>query len=73
MAQQQMAGFAVIVALLFLVLAVSACSSFEQAAADNPRSGPMAIAAIAPETRATPEFHAARIGDDHLRSRLQSF
>lgn len=69
MAHQQFAGLAVLVALTFLVLAVSGCANTEQVTRAN---GPMAIAAIEPEKPAVPEFHGASIGADSLRSRLQA-
>mgnify|MGYP001410726746 CR=1 FL=1 len=66
MAQQQFAGIAVLVALAFMALALSACANSEQAAL-----GPAAMAAADPEP-GTPEFHGADIGADTLRGHLQS-
>jgi hypothetical protein len=57
MAQQQFAGIAMLVALAFMALALSACANSGQVAAAGP---------------ATPEFHGADIGGDTLRGHLQS-
>jgi hypothetical protein len=64
MAQNNVAMWAALVALAFLALALSACATPEQHAA-----GPANIAPIV--APATPEFHAAPVGDDLLRSRLE--
>jgi hypothetical protein len=56
MASQQFAGLAVLVALAFLVMAMSGCASTEQ----------VAVATI----HAPREFHDAHIGGDALRDRL---
>lgn len=69
MAQQQFAGLAVLVALAFMVLALSACANFGQTAAVY---GPSMIAPIPAEASSVPEFHGARIGGDLLRSRLSA-
>jgi len=65
MAQQQFAGMAVMIALAFLVMALSACANPEQA------RGPRDIASVQLPP-ATPEFHGARIGADTLRGELPS-
>ena len=67
MGQQQIAGFAVLVALAFLAMALSACTSSEQVAHREP-----IMIAKARGAPATPEFHGAHIGDDALRDRLAS-
>jgi len=69
MAQQQFAGIAVLVAVAFMVLALSACANSGQMAAYN---GPSMIAPIPAEDFSVPEFHGASIGNDALRSRLQA-
>jgi hypothetical protein len=61
MAQQNMAGLAVLVALVFAVLALSSCSSSGR---------PQNIAP--PGERGSFEFHGAPLGHDALRSRLTS-
>jgi hypothetical protein len=63
MGQQAISGIAALVALTFLVLALSACSTTEQA------RGPLDIAPVE-ATTATPEFHGAHVGEDALRDRL---
>ncbi|HYD86820.1 MAG TPA: hypothetical protein VEA80_05050 [Vitreimonas sp.] len=70
MAQQQFAGVAVLVALAFMVLALSSCANSEQVAAHY---SPATIAPIPTEEHAVPEFHDADIGDDALRSRLNGY
>lgn len=65
MGQQNIAGLAVLVALLFSIMALTACANSEQDA------GPLVIAGPS-AAQATPEFHGARIGGDALRSRLSS-
>ena len=66
MAQQQFAGIAVFIALTFLVMALVACSSSEQA-----RGEPIDIASYE-HAPGTPEFHGAGIGADALRGELPS-
>lgn len=61
MAQQNMAGLAVLVALIFAVLALTSCAS---------PGGPQNIAP--PSARGMFEFHGAPLGLDALRSRLTS-
>lgn len=66
MAHQQIANLAVLIALVFALMALAACAS-ERAQA------PAQLAAAASEPipfPVTPEFHGAEIGDDALRSRL---
>lgn len=65
MGSQAYASLAVLVAVTFLLLAVTACANVEQRAA---LIAPHAIAQI--PAAATPEFHGAPIGGDALRSRL---
>jgi hypothetical protein len=62
MGQQQIAGFAVLVAMAFLIMALSACASSEQA--------PFAPIVAADPTEAPAEFHDAHISSDALRDRL---
>lgn len=62
MAQQQFAGFAVLVVVAFTLLALAACAT--------PAQAPVNIAPLA-DPPGTPEFHAARIGRDTLRGRLR--
>lgn len=71
MAQQQIAGLAVVIALTFLAFAISACATSEQLS-DTAAATPSAVVAIEPEEHATPEFHGADIGSDFLRSRLHA-
>jgi hypothetical protein len=66
MAQQQFAGMAVMIALAFLVMALSACATPAHVA-----HGPRDIASVQLPP-ATPEFHGARIGADTLRGELPS-
>jgi hypothetical protein len=63
MAQQQFAGFAVLVVVAFMLLALAACA--------NSAQGPVNIAPIA-GAPGTPEFHDASIGRDTLRGHLRS-
>jgi hypothetical protein len=62
MASQQFAGLAVLVALAFLVMAISACASSEQA--------PFVPVVTADPIDAPAEFHDAHINSDALRDRL---
>ena len=66
MAQQQFAGIAVLIALAFLALAVSACANSEHAADAGP-----AVITLVGTAPAHAEFHGADIGPDTLRGRLQ--
>jgi hypothetical protein len=68
MVQQSLAALAVLVALAFAIMALSACASSKQEAA----TPPSAVVALPPAGAATPEFHGAAIGADALRSRLQA-
>lgn len=70
MAQQSIAGLAVLIVLGFAIAALSACASSEQTAIHH--EGPINIAYV-DETPATPEFHDAVIGDDVLRSRIEAY
>lgn len=67
MAQQSFAGLALLVALFFIVSALSACSTPEQ----NVVEGPAIIAPPQPEP-GTSEFHGAPVGRDTMRGRLTS-
>jgi hypothetical protein len=67
MAQQHLAGIAVLVALAFIAMALSACANSEQVAETY---GPAII--LPDETPGTPEFHGADIGRDTLRGHLQA-
>jgi len=67
MANQQIAGLAVLVALAFMILALAACANTEQVA----DAGPAMIAPI-PAQPGTPEFHGAAIGGDTLRGHLRA-
>lgn len=58
MASQQFAGIAVLVALAFMVMALSACASSTQ------------TVAAADAIEAPAEFHGAHISADTLRDRL---
>jgi hypothetical protein len=62
MASQQFAGLAVLVALAFLVMAMSGCAGTAQA--------PYAPVVAADPIDAPAEFHDASIGADTLRDRL---
>lgn len=66
MAQQSFAGFALLIALGFAIMALVSCASSEHVAAI-----PVDIASVE-EAPATPEFHGARIGTDGFRSRVPS-
>jgi hypothetical protein len=66
MAQHAFSGIAVLVALTFLIMAVTSCASTEQAA-----TAPMP-GAIAGEAAGVPEFHGAQVAPDALRDRLPS-
>jgi hypothetical protein len=68
MAQQSFAGLAVLVALAFAIMALSACASSKQTVQVY---GPAVVVPLEPELSA-PEFHDAQIGADALRSRLES-
>jgi hypothetical protein len=63
-AQQNIAGVAVLVVLAFMALALAGCANFEQ-------SEPLSIAPVAPPP-GTPEFHDAAIGRDALRGHLRT-
>lgn len=67
MGQQSIAGIAALVALAFVIMALSACASPAQVT----QTEPTMIAAVA-EPEGVPEFHGARIGGDTLRSRLET-
>ena len=67
MANQQIAGLAVLVALAFMILALAACANTEQVAG----AGPAMIAPIPAESGIT-EFHGATIGGDALRGHLHA-
>lgn len=60
MASQQFAGLAVLVALAFLVMAMSGCAAPAQ----------IANAPVIDPIEAPAEFHGAAIGGDALRDRL---
>jgi hypothetical protein len=62
MASQQFAGLAVLVALAFLVMAMSSCASSVQA--------PFEPLVAADPVDAPAEFHDAHISSDALRDRL---
>jgi hypothetical protein len=62
MASQQFAGLAVLVALTFLIMAMSGCAS--------PAQAPFVPVAAADPIEAPAEFHDAAIGGDALRDRL---
>jgi hypothetical protein len=62
MASQQFAGLAVLVALTFLIMAMSGCAS--------PAQEPLAPIVAADPIDAPVEFHDAHIGGDALRDRL---
>jgi hypothetical protein len=62
MASQQFAGLAVLVALTFLIMAMSGCAGTAQTA--------YAPIVAADRVEAPAEFHGAAIGDDALRERL---
>lgn len=64
MASQQFAGLAVLVALAFLVMAMSGCAGTAQE--------PFAPIVAADPVDAPAEFHDAHIGGDTLRDRLGS-
>jgi hypothetical protein len=63
-AQQNIAGVAVLVVLAFMALALAGCANFAQF-----KQGPLDIAPAAGEPGA-PEFHDAAIGRDALRGHL---
>lgn len=62
MASQQFAGLAVLVALTFLIMAMSGCASSEQEA--------FVPVVAADPIEAPAEFHDAHINSDALRDRL---
>ncbi|MGD9965630.1 MAG: hypothetical protein AB7T59_03860 [Hyphomonadaceae bacterium] len=68
MAQQSIAGLAVLVALTFAIMALHGCASSEQTAQIY---GPAVVLPLEPELSA-PEFHDSAIGADALRSRLDA-
>lgn len=68
MGQQSIAGIAALVALAFVIMALSACATPAQVA----QTEPPAVAAAVVEPEGVPEFHGARIGGDTLRSRLET-
>ncbi|MBL8543418.1 MAG: hypothetical protein JNJ63_06370 [Hyphomonadaceae bacterium] len=67
MGQQSIAGIAALVALAFVIMALSACAGPAQVT----QTEPIMVAAVA-EPEGVPEFHGARIGGDTLRSRLET-
>ena len=67
MGNQAISGLAVLIAIAFIAIAISGCSTAEQTV----QAGPSAIAAI-PPAEGTSEFHGAAIGADTLRSRVPS-
>ena len=69
MSQNAFSTLAVLAALTFLAMAMTACASSEQPTAVT--AGPVQIAAVELPP-GDPEFHGARIGRDALRSRLPS-
>ena len=69
MSQNAFSTLAVLAALTFLAMAMTACVSSEQPAAVN--AEPMQIAAVALPP-GVPEFHGASIGTDALRGELPS-
>jgi hypothetical protein len=68
MSQNAFSMLAVIAALTFLTMALTACVSSEQPTA-NAESVQIAALELPP---GVPEFHGARIGDDSLRGELPS-
>lgn len=68
MGQQSIAGLAALIALAFVVMALSACATPAQITQNEEPA--MTLAAAEPE--GVPEFHGARIGRDTLRSRLDA-
>ena len=66
MSQNAFSAIAVLAALTFLAMALSACASSEHSTAN---AEPVQIAAPEPPP-GQPEFHGAPIGRDALRSRL---
>jgi hypothetical protein len=64
-AQQNIAGVAVLIALMFMMLALAGCANFEQS-----KRGPANIAPVELPPGA-PEFNNARIGRDTLRGHLR--
>ena len=68
MSQNAFSTLAVIAALTFLAMAMTACASSEQPTASTE---PMQIAALELPP-GVPEFHGARIGNDSLRGELPS-
>ena len=66
MSQNAFSAIAVLAALTFLAMALTACVSSGQPAAN---AETVQIAAAEPPP-GLPEFHGARIGSDALRSRL---
>ncbi len=69
MSQNAFSMLAVIAALTFLTMALTACVSSEHVAAVN--AEPMQLAAVALPP-GVPEFHGASIGNDSLRGELPS-
>lgn len=68
MSQNAFSTLAVIAALTFLAMAMTACASSEQPTANTE---PVQIAAV-DLPPGVPEFHGARIGNDSLRGELPS-
>ena len=68
MSQNAFSTLAVIAALTFLAMALTACASSEQPTAN---AEPLQIAAVELPP-GVPEFHGARIGRDFLRGELPS-
>lgn len=68
MAQQQLANFALLIVIAFALMALAACVHHDQTAAP---AMPTDIASVVAPP-AIPEFHGASIGNDALRSRLES-
>jgi hypothetical protein len=68
MSQNAFSTLAVLAALTFLAMAMSACASSEQPTANTE---PMQLAAVELPP-GVPEFHGASIGNDSLRGELPS-
>ena len=68
MSQNAFSTLAVIAALTFLAMALTACASSEQPTA-NTETVQLAAVELPP---GVPEFHGARIGNDSLRGELPS-
>jgi len=69
MSQTAFSTLAMLAALAFLAMALTACANLERGALADPGTGNVAVIE---EPAGLPEFHGAKIGDDSLRGELPS-